>query len=446
MTLATRLRRPATIRSILVTAGVFGWLALAALGFRMYGTGPQPGAGFDLWLLTEGGRHVAAGISPYDPTMLAGGSVRIANLFYSYPPLVAQAFSLLAFAPAFAIFAGAGVLATVAAVGVGRLVATVAGASAIGPVAALPVAALPVAPMPIAPMPIAALPIAALLPFWFPYTVAVLFGNVDMFFPALYGLVLIAVLRPASPRADRWVVLGGVALALASVIKLHPAVLGLWLLARGVRELRLAEDVRTIGRLRLPRSWRIAAVAVIAVAAIFGISLAVGGLQPWREYVAVLRAGASVDLLDPRNIGPAVQIVMLFALGPGAVGPIQVVVLSVALAVTIVSAIRVADPLESLAWAAAASFVVLPVTWFHHFAALIPFGIAAIARGAALTADVVRRLWILLVVSYAIVMIGFAQPPTWLLVPVVLAAARLSRRPDRDDGFRQGRSGSPASA
>ena len=107
MTLATRLRRPATIRSILVTAGVFGWLALAALGFRMYGTGPQPGAGFDLWLLTEGGLHVAAGITPYDPTMLAGGSVRIANLFYSYPPLVAQAFSLLAFAPAFAIFAGA---------------------------------------------------------------------------------------------------------------------------------------------------------------------------------------------------------------------------------------------------------------------------------------------------------------------------------------------------
>jgi hypothetical protein len=38
-----------------------------------------------------------------------------------------------------------------------------------------------------------------------------------------------------------------------------------------------------------------------------------------------------------------------------------------------------------------------------------------------------RRLWILVLVAFAIVMIGFAQPPTWLLVPIFLAAARLSR-------------------
>ena len=174
-------------------------------------------------------------------------------------------------------------------------------------------------------------------------------------------------------------------------------------------------------------------MSIGAVAAVLALSLAIGGLQPWIDYVSVLRAGASVDLLDNRNIGPAVQVVMLLGLGPGAVGPVQLVVLAAALVVTIVAALRVDDPLESLAWGAAASFVVLPVTWFHHFAALIPFGIAALARATVAAPEVRRRLWILLGVTFAIVMIGFAQPPTWLLVPVVLAAARWSRPPEPRD-------------
>jgi hypothetical protein len=211
------------------------------------------------------------------------------------------------------------------------------------------------------------------------------------------------------------------------LIKLHPAVLGLWLLARGWSERRRGEDVRRIGPLGLPRSWRIAAISIVVVAAVLGASVAVGGLEPWRQYIAVLRAGASVDLLDGRNLGPAVQLVMLLGPGPAAVGPVQVAVLAMALIVAITAALRVRDPLESLTWAAIASFIVLPVTWFHHFAALVPFGIAALARGSLLGPAVMRRLWILVLVAFAIVMIGFAQPPTWLLVPIFLAAARLSR-------------------
>ena len=62
------------------------------------------------------------------------------------------------------------------------------------------------------------LALAALLPFWFPYTVGLLFGNLDIFFPALYGLVLIAAMPPREPiRAERWLVAGGVALAIASL-------------------------------------------------------------------------------------------------------------------------------------------------------------------------------------------------------------------------------------
>ncbi len=407
MTLSERLRRPATIRMILVTAGVFGWIAFVALVSRMY-AGTPPGAGFDLELLIAGGRHVAAGTSPYAASMLAGRSVEIATLFYSYPPLVAQAFALLSFLPSGAIFAGAIVVASAGAVAVGGAVAaTVRSAAA---------------------RRMAVLALATLLPFWFPYTVGMLFGNIDIFFPALYGLVLIAVIRPPrSAGGERWVAAGGIALAVASLTKLHPAVLGLWLLARGLNERSRGIDIRRVGPVALPRSWRIAAVAIVAVVAALGLSLAVGGVQPWLDYATVLRAGASVNLLDPRNLGPAVQLVMLFGLGPSAVGPLQVAVLAVALVVSIVAALRVDDPLESLAWAAVASFVVLPVTWFHHFAGLIPFGVAAVGRGMALGAATMQRLIALVVASFAVGIFAFGQPPTWLLVPLFLAAARISR-------------------
>ena len=420
MTIVERLRRPGTVSPILVTAGIFGWLTFAILAARAYGDPPH-GAGFDLELLIQGGRHVAAGVTPYDPTMLAGHSVEIASLFYSYPPIVAQALAPISWLPSPVILAAVIALASLGAVAVGRAVAVGAVAAGTIPGAATTDRSADLGR-------IVALALAALLPFWFPYTVGMLFGNIDMFFPALYGLVLLAVIQPSGAgRSERWVVAGGLALAFASITKLHPAVLGLWLLSRGLIERRRAADLRRVGPWLLPRSWRIAAVSIAAVALALAISVVVGGIQPWLDYVTVLRAGAQVNLLDPRNIGPAVQIVMLVGLGPSGVGPIQLVVMISALVITVVAALRVEDPLESLAWAATASFIVLPVTWFHHFAALVPFGIAALARGSRRDAATVRRLWILVVVAFAVVMFGFAQPQTWLLVPIFLGAARVSR-------------------
>ena len=55
-------------------AAVAAWASLAVLIARMY-AGTPPGAGFDLELLLTGGRRVAAGLSPYEPAMLAGQSV-----------------------------------------------------------------------------------------------------------------------------------------------------------------------------------------------------------------------------------------------------------------------------------------------------------------------------------------------------------------------------------
>ena len=51
--------------------------------------------------------------------------------------------------------------------------------------------------------------VLATLPFWFPYTLGMLFGNFDLLFVAFYGLVLLAVV-PAAP-SRRWVIAAGVA-------------------------------------------------------------------------------------------------------------------------------------------------------------------------------------------------------------------------------------------
>ena len=79
--------------------GIVGWAGLAWLAVQMYSTTPRSAA-FDLELLLQAGRDVAAGRSPYDPAMVAGGVPGAADLFYSYPPPVAQAFSLFAAVPA----------------------------------------------------------------------------------------------------------------------------------------------------------------------------------------------------------------------------------------------------------------------------------------------------------------------------------------------------------
>ena len=66
-----------------------GWASPGSAG--CCGRTDPPRAGFDLALLLEGARRVLAGETPYDPAMLAGASPDAVELFYSYPPPVAQA-------------------------------------------------------------------------------------------------------------------------------------------------------------------------------------------------------------------------------------------------------------------------------------------------------------------------------------------------------------------
>lgn len=386
-------------------AAVAAWGTLALLIARMYFQAPR-GAGFDFELLLIGGHRVASGVSPYEPSMLAGQSVGITSLFYSYPPLVAQAFAVVAAIPSgimlTALLVIAPLTAAAIAVAIARLYAPVERRD--GLLVAL-----------------------ALLPFWFPFMLGMLFGNIDLLFVALYGLVLVAVARSEPSRGS--VVAAGAALAIASVTKLHPAVLGVWLLARGVREVRRHEATIDLFGVRLVRSWAIALVASIVVLAVLATSLIVGGTGPWLDYVTVLRAGAVADLLDPRNLGPAVQLALAVGLDASVLGPLQGVVVAIALVVAVWSAIRVDDPVESLLWATFASIVPLPVTWLHHFAVLLPFGVAAVARGWSDGPRTRRRMAILVILSLAVAGLGFARVTAWLLLPLSIALVRTSRRP-----------------
>jgi hypothetical protein len=382
--------------------GVIGWAGLAWLAIQLYSTTPRT-AGFDLELLLQAGRDVAGGRSPYDPAMVAGAAPVAERLFYSYPPVVAQLMALVAAIPSPVMFAA-------------WAAAAVAGLAAIGVSLARRVA-------PAAPARDVALTLVALTPLIFPLAIGLLFGNLDVFFPLLYGALLLGVLPaprgsgPAAPPAAG--VAAGVAARGAGLTKLHPGTRGLWLLVRAAR----SDAVR-----------RAVAAAIAAAGAILAASLLTGGVQPRLDYGAVVRAGGGADVVDPRNAGPAAQIALLVG-GGGASAEalartLQIPVTLGVLFLTAWAAIRLADPVESLAWAAAASLVVLPVTWYHYPSALIPYAVVAVLRSLGSARAGVRiRLTVTaaaVVAALAIVWLPLLYVATGLLLWAVRMSGRLA--------------------
>src|ERR1019366_10191120 len=186
------------------------------------------------------------------------------------------------------------------------------------------------------------LPAVALAAFVYPFAIAVLFGNLNAWFPLLFGLVLLAVLSPGRGSA----VAGGIALAVASATKLHPATLGLWLLARRWRDGPAGP------------SGRILTVAVACGLGLVAVSLLVGGVGPWADYVAFLRGGAvQADIVSPLNVGPASQIAQAFGLSEAAARVIQVPVTLAALAASVSAGRLFQDPVASFGAATIASLV-----------------------------------------------------------------------------------------
>jgi hypothetical protein len=338
-------------------------------------------------LLLRAGRDVAAGRSPYDPAIVAGAAPVAERLFYSYPPVVAQFMSIFAGAPSGIMLVAWDAAAVAGLAGVAGLLA-----QRLAPnVSRLQVV----------------FPMLCLTPLVLPFAVGLLFGNLDVFFPLLYGLVLLGVIARSSRQPP---IVGGAAVAIAGVTKLHPASLGLWLVVRAVRS---------------PTARRALLWAVITGAVIVAVSLVVGGTSVWAEYVAVVRAGSGADLVDPRNAGPAAQIALWSGAGETFARTLQIPIALLALAITAIVAWSRRDTVESLSWAAAASLVILPVTWFHYPAAMIPFALAAVLRARGSTAA--TRVAGVVGAALAISIIAIAVLPLiWLAVGLVIVAARIS--------------------
>jgi hypothetical protein len=361
-------------------AGVVAWLGVAWIGWTLW-QGTPPRAGFDLALLLDGARRVLAGASPYDPAMLAGASPDAVDLFYSYPPPVAQAMALVSWLPNGVVLLLWGIGATL---GFGLVAARLALLDA----------------RPALPMAIRAIAIAPLV---LPFAIAVLFGNLDAWYPLAYGALLLAALPGASRRTQ---VAGGVAVAFVSIAKLHPAPLLLWIALRAWQA-------------RGGPMGRVLLAVVVTGIAVLAVSLVVGGLQPWLDYVAVVRAAAGSALVDARNAAPVSLIGQLTGFGDPRLRGLQLLVVAGVVVVTVVAALRVRDPLFSLALAIAASLVTLPITWYHYPVALMPIGAAlAIWRPTS-------RRWVAAAIVLADVAIVWL-PLLWVAVVVVVVAAAVT--------------------
>jgi hypothetical protein len=359
-----------------LVAGTVAWVGLAWIGWTLWQSTP-PRAGFDLTLLLQAARHVLDGQSPYDPAMVAGISPDATELFYSYPPPVAQAMTLVAWLPdGLALVAWAA--GATAALGLaGASIARAAGARGLD----------------------VAVRMVAVAPLVLPFGIAILFGNLDAWYPLAYGALLLSALPGASRRTQ---VIAGVAVAAATVAKLHPAPLLVWVAVVAIRE-------------RGGPQARVLAAAATTGLAIVGVSLVIGGLGPWQDYVAVVRAGAGAGLVDPRNAGPVSLLGQLTGAEQGTLQAAQAVVTLSVLVVTVLAASRVRDPVASVAIASAASLMTLPVTWYHNPTALIPLAILLVLSSSAARARVALAV---IVVDVAIAFL----PLLWLAVGVLLAA------------------------
>ena len=210
---------------------------------------------------------------------------------------------------------------------------------------------------------------AAVAPLTLPLAVGLLFGNYDVLFPVLYGAMLLAAIAPTRASA----VVGGAALVVAS-LKIHPASMGLWFLVRALRERR--RDGYLGG------SAHVLAAAIGIGLVVIALSVLLGGPGLWADYAQVICAGTRAVIVDPRNAGIAALIAGSLGGDDGLARMLHLVVGAAALAATAWAAWRRSDPVESFAWATAASLATLPVTWYHYPGAMLPIAVAAMLRAS----------------------------------------------------------------
>ena len=203
-----------------LVAGAVAWVGLIWIGWMLWQSTP-PRAGFDLTLLLDAARAVASGRSPYDPAILAGASPEATDLFYSYPPPVAQAMTLLARLPDGVVLIA---WAAGATAGVGLIAGSIARALGAGG-GGVAIRAIAVAPLVL------------------PFGIAILFGNLDVWYPLAYGALLLSALPRSSRRTQ---LAAGAAVAIITIAKLQPAPLLLWVAVVAIRQ-RGGPQARVLG-------------------------------------------------------------------------------------------------------------------------------------------------------------------------------------------------------
>jgi alpha-1,2-mannosyltransferase len=149
----------------------------------------------------------------------------------------------------------------------------------------------------------------------------------------------------------------GIAIGLATVIKLFPGVLFLWLL--------------------LTRRYRAAAWAILAAAVFVALTLPITGIQPWRDYPTVLaNLSAPSDTTD--TLAPTVWLApyLGFTLA-------RLLVTAAGLALLAATA-RTASTAVSFAIAVLVSVLIAPALYQHYLAILVLPMILAIGAGIRL--------------------------------------------------------------
>ncbi len=399
------------ILALWVIIAATGWGGLVFLGLTLLER--QPPAGFDLALLLAAGHRVAQGFSPYDPTHTYS-TLRAIDLFYSYPPPVAQAFSIIADTPLGVVLSGWAIGATGGLIYItARLTRPIDSSVARTTII---------------------LPAFALAPYFYPYSLALLFGNFDAWFPFLYGLTLVAALEPKRDKGNTTRVAGGIAMGLAAVVKLHPASLMVWFFIRGLchRRANLTEEKnearadanRDPSR---PGEWTTLLWAAGTIAAVVTVSLTAGGTDAWLQYFRLLRLGFGADTVNLYNVSPGSQLAILLN-NPSIARPISIVTSCCAFALTGWIAYSQRDILVSLAWAVVASLVILPVTWYHYPVVVMPLAIAALAREKQKTSS--KATAVLIAAALLIASLSIALPVAiWLTIALVLVAVHRTVKP-----------------
>ena len=168
-------------------------------------------------------------------------------------------------------------------------------------------------------------------------------GNVHLLLLGLFGLAWLGI-RSGSLKGER---VAGVAIGLAAVIKIFPAVLFLWFL--------------------LTRRHQGAAYAVLGAAAFALVTLPITGIQPWLDYPTVLaNLSAPADTRD--TLAPTVWLAQVIGFTPA-----RIVVTMAGLALLAWSALR-SPARMSFTVAVLVSILIAPALYHHYLAILVlPF-------------------------------------------------------------------------